>query len=488
MGRRAEYTAILATDNATWRVDFDRSFVPRPGSPQKVNESSERSIVTAARAIAESEQGPGRSVVIFSTAVWSNLIRLPQTSLYGLTADELLTALKYEVETLAGIDAEDSAITAVELTSSAGNRLFWVNAIPESEWSAVVELLSGHGVRTITLLHPAAASSSDLGIDGDGVLYGIQYWQGTASIRNGAGELLGTRQMPLDQANMLSLVQGVDASATLGQSCLTIDPDCVPADFDVASFNTITRLSEAEILASWLRNAALSVFQAGGRPFPGLVHRYKLPSGIGQWVAASVLIAALTGLCAWHYYWLNGVHLAMQRELRAIEEPAILKQNYDKLSQLALEERAKATQLAAQSKIDLKKVQFLFTQQTDRNERLLELLARLRTSELVVKSITPEEKGIVVEGVSINGDSAPLMANRLRDLAAPMGWRIHPASQTGELKMTSGGPWLFRILLEDIGPPELAAGRVGQTSGDGRSSAKRGPLASKTGFGGGARR
>lgn len=462
MSKRIQTTAILATDNANWRVDFDKNLVPLADSASRIGESGEKSIVSAARAIAESEQGPGRNVVIFSTAIWSDLIRLPQSSLYGLETPELVTALRFEIETLAGIDAEDSAISAVDMTPVAGNRVFWINAISESEWTTIVELLSGRGVRSITLLHPAAATGSRKRNEEN--TWRIEYWQGAASLYSQSGELIAARQTPLDQANLLALLHGIDPEASLAQCHVVVDPDHTVDELVDSEFHEMDSLASPEKLFAWFQDATTSVIGQGPQSFPGLIHRYSSGSGLRQWLAASIVIAVLAGLCYWHYQWMNGLQSAMDIELSAIEEPAILKQKYDTLVESVLKDRSDKALLAAQSKVDVRKVQFLFTQQTDRLEKLLSMLANLRTSELVVKNITPEEKGVVVSGVSINGDSAPLMANRLRDLAAPMGWRIHPAGQTGELKMTSGGPWQFRILLEDVGPPELVTIHPGQSA------------------------
>ena len=95
--------------------------------------------------------------------------------------------------------------------------------------------------------------------------------------------------------------------------------------------------------------------------------------------------------------------------------------------------------------------------QADRLFKLLELAVACHTSDLRVDRIRPDESGLVISGIALNSESPQDFANKLRPEAETLGWKVSPATLTGQRKMTSGGPWNFEIALQDMEP----MGRVG---------------------------
>ena len=102
--------------------------------------------------------------------------------------------------------------------------------------------------------------------------------------------------------------------------------------------------------------------------------------------------------------------------------------------------------------MDSRKVQFLLASQTDRLSSLLKILSELHTSDVMINEIQQDENGLYIAGISLNSETAPLLANRMRELARPKGWQVTPAAQLGKKEMVNGGPWEFKIRLTDNGP------------------------------------
>ena len=145
----------------------------------------------------------------------------------------------------------------------------------------------------------------------------------------------------------------------------------------------------------------------------------------------------------------------MEVTISELKIPLIEKSKHDGMLQGLMQKRDQAISEGNVAKQNLQRVRFLFEGQTSRIHMLLNKLVEFRTPDLVVKEIVANEDGTMISGVSLDSDAAPLLTNRLRDALTPVGWRVHPASQQGQLKMTSGGPWTFSILLQDVGPPSL---------------------------------
>jgi hypothetical protein len=105
---------------------------------------------------------------------------------------------------------------------------------------------------------------------------------------------------------------------------------------------------------------------------------------------------------------------------------------------------------------DLKRISFFLDNQRNRFAKLLNLLIELRTEDLVIQQIGGTEEGVLITGISLNGEAAQALAKRLRERAVELGWAVNPARQEGQQLMTTGGPWKYEILLTDTGPFESA--------------------------------
>ena len=139
-----------------------------------------------------------------------------------------------------------------------------------------------------------------------------------------------------------------------------------------------------------------------------------------------------------------------------IKKPAEEKKKSDSQLISLLENRLEVETEDALLADDLKRVRFFLENQNDRIAKLLSLLVELRTNDLVVEEIGGTEAGVLISGISLNGESAQALAKKLRERAVQLGWAVNPAKQDGQQKLSTGGPWKYEILLTDTGPFESA--------------------------------
>ncbi len=450
MKRRPEYSVILATDSSVYRADFAGRLARSIISVESTDLNADDSLVDAVRLAIELARPIGRRVVVYSTAVWNQMIAVPRLSVADLGQSELESALKFEAETLVGIDAENAILSAVELGDANDQRRYWVNITELSQWQSIVDLISEERAKLVWLAHPVGAVTGPNGVLDPPQ---IEIWGNSISRLASGGTLQSTSEARFNSDRWPSdLGFASPESATTHQPWL-LGPDLTD-DQIPGSINEVIRLSDERQLKLWLQTVAAGISGrvALNRPLIRQEqHASSFAAGLLAKVAAVLLVVMF---CSWHIYWLNARNRQLISEIAVSKQPAIEKKKYDALLQNVMEKRTQTKAEATQSKLNARKIQFLFDNQTDRIQRLLKLLVDLRTSDLVVKEIALHEKGMVVSGISLNGESAPNMANRLRDAALPLGWKIHPATQNGEMKMISGGPWKFTILLEDVGPPD----------------------------------
>jgi hypothetical protein len=166
---------------------------------------------------------------------------------------------------------------------------------------------------------------------------------------------------------------------------------------------------------------------------------------------AALTMAAALG-CVAHWNWIHDQTTRLERRLTELAIPAADKKRYDSELVKLLEEQSKLEADSLTATTELKRVQFFLQHQTDRSPKLLQMLIDLRSPEMVIQQLTPDKNGLVVGGISLNGEATQALANKLRSLTTPLGWKVAGVRQEGEQKMTSGGPWNFQVTLQDIGP------------------------------------
>ncbi len=447
MSKSPDLTIFLVSDRVVARADYSG----RDRSRRIAFHSFPRDAETTSLAVLESmleSSGPvGRQVVVLDTEIWSQIISLPAASVTGVRQPELQQALRFEVETLTGIDAEQSQLGITDVTprrrrGPRTERLFWLNVVATDQVRAIVELMRAHGARAVDLAHPLGMAAAPTGRN----CWRLEVWNHqVAWIHGGKLQKIQSRGSTWIEELQSRLTD--PARAELGSIIVSSEAAMEGVDFgDIPLLN----LSEPDALATWMDQTASKVTERDARP---LIQLEKQKRESGRGLAFKLGAAAIALLfCGGHWWWLDQQQRKLELDTEALKRPALAKQQYDTELAEVLNQRATVDQEAAKMQYQVKRVEFLFKAQTGRLKRLLAMLSDFRTEDLVIQAIEHDPNGLVVRGISLNSYSAPLMANRLREPALPLGWKIHAATQIGEQKMTNGGPWDFSILFEDIGP------------------------------------
>ena len=446
MSRKSHNTLILVTENVVVRADSGAAaghWLKEPAVYERVAESSLYDCVH--KALEPVRPLPGR-LIILSTDVWNQLVKMSRVSIEALDTEQLRDALKFEVEPLVGIDAASATLGFCELPGDSEHRQFWTNVHRQTEFDAIQVLLRSKRVRDFVLAHPIVAS------DDSGQAH-IEFWDQAAFQISDKGVLQQANQSGGDSQRWVADFGYESLSAALS-SCqwLTGPQSSRPALF-AGSSNAAQDLDNPETLGAWLHRAAQQLANIPAEARPLIRQKRESTGAAAGWVLRVAAMLAVVGFCTWHLAWLKGTSSQLQNRIVEMEQPAIEKQKYDSLLASLMQKRENSIQQAQLTRGELQRLRFFFEHQTDRIHTLLGKLVELRTNELVIKEIAVTEQGTVVSGVSLNSDAAPLLTSRLRDSVSDAGWEIHPASQQGQLKMTNGGPWTFSILLEDTGPP-----------------------------------
>ncbi len=459
MSRRADITVILVTERVIARADFSGHQAQSPGHFARWERSGDQSLLEAVQSAIEKDHLPGRRVVVLSTTIWNQVVSVPRLGIESVADEQLTNALKYEVEPLAGVDAEAASLAWVEQGERADQKMFWVNVLPAIEWEQIHALLASRKVREVRLTHPVAIfDPRDKQASNR-----VELWNQSAC--------LVTDRRP---ARVALVTAGSerwisDLGFETGESLFASHASLVAPGQSAGQSVDMNLNDEAE-LKPWLQHAARNLLASQGNPRPWIRRQRTSSAATSAWLLRAAAITLVLLFCGWHFLWINGRNHHVQDQIVRLEQPAREKEKYDSMLRGVMEQREETINRAFATKSNLQRVAFFANSQTDRLHHLLQHLVNLRTSDLVIRQISIEEQGTVISGISLDSDAAPLLTNRLRDAAAPLGWEIHPASQHGQMKMTSGGPWTFSILLEDVGPPALLRESRRQTVDENASS------------------
>ena len=430
MSKRIDCTVFLLTPSRVVRADFAGRqadnlvhFSSNPRSPDSTQ-------TQAIRSVAETNPRVGSKTILLDTAVWSQLISVPRLSVLDVDQDELHNALKFEMETLTGVDSSLSIIGASEVVSSepdGDEKTYWVNVAGQSAFIDACDMLKSAGAKWVGLSHPCGiASESEIGKR-------VEIWDGQAYVME-AGMLVAVYPGSSQWFNQLGFESREQLAASGVQ---TFDSESATEDD----------------WKKWIENTGHQLESLDLEQLPVIVQRAKTSPGVFTATVSKLIVAALLAvLCLAHWNWLNQRCLSVATDIITLKKPAEEKQIYDAELAKTLEQRAQLEQDSRSIQLQVKQVEFLIEQQTERLDKLLMLLSESRTPDLVIREIEQTLDGLVVKGFSLNGNSVALMANRMREQATPLGWHIQAPTQTGEKKMSNGGPWQFTMLLKDIGP------------------------------------
>ncbi|MEM7560776.1 MAG: hypothetical protein AAF394_16765, partial [Planctomycetota bacterium] len=227
-----------------------------------------------------------------------------------------------------------------------------------------------------------------------------------------------------------------------------------PEDRPAAYTGSLESLSDDQVLQRWVQGIVTRAANPTGFPHvpaPQVPTSTKTLFRIG--VAATLLMGLACGGLAWSMYSRTS---EMKEQIAKLKEPQAEKKQLDEQIKGLNEALGKLRVEAKDAKAKQDNLRLL-TDQSDRFSVLLQSLADQAGTNLVVDSIRPDGKGMILAGRTIRSDAVTQLVQRLETTAAQVGWYIRPPSVTGSNRTVGGGPWTFTIELIDSRPtaPEI---------------------------------
>ena len=441
MRNRADITIILLFNRQGFRADFAKGQAADSTAPfVQENIDAEASLADAVKAVVDKSISEGIKklaprTLIVATDVWSQVISLPRISLGGIESDELDAALRFEAETLSGIEIDDLSLAHSTIGSVGDFEQFWVNVVRQSELEEINSYLEKLGCREINLAHPAGFSNN-----GNEKLDGIsaEYWDDLVYLLTHNGTQLSkvkqSTPQPAEGCNRLLIATSRE-----------VDSDNLPDESVV--------LDDSESIVRWMSQVAAANESRVEKSVAPMLRKSKPRSGTPFRHFVSALLAlAVVAFCFWHWSFITQNKQELIDEIARVKQPAQSKKDFDSQIIKIFQDRSEIESEFQKLDEEQKRIEFFLNNQNDRIAKLLNLLIQLRTPDLVIQRIDGTEDGLQISGFSINGESAQALAKRLRTEVQPLGWLVNPAKQKGQEKLTTGGPWEFKIVLTDVGP------------------------------------
>ena len=436
MSRRPALTIVLHLGSALVRADFTRN---RSQSPRvhRWTVPEDADWISLVQTLVADRAPLGKQLVWLTTRAEPHWVHFPAASVAAMTLDELHQALQFEMETLTGIEIDDLAIASAPAHSSERDlRRFLVSVMRQSELKRLGAELAGQGVRHFQIGHPAGfgkAWGTDQEADTWTEIWGRDHFE----FERASQRLRVLRRIGGDFTPAVVPIGWVSASSDSDTTIRVNQPVLEEGNLEHWLAGVRQVLDDKSCHAAWIRPPR-APSQFAWRPT----------------VAALLALAAVFG-CVTHWSWLSTQERRLAQRTESLSKPTEDKRRNETEQLKLLEQQTKLETDVRSISIDLKRLQFFHEHQIDRLPKLLTLLTELRTPDMVVQKLTPDPQGILVEGITLSGESAPLLANRLKLMASPFGWNVSAATQEGQQKMINGGPWTFKILLEDTGPFEF---------------------------------
>lgn len=437
MAKRPDISVILLYSRGVIRSDFRRGH-REPVFKFQESVDVESTMKESVAQVVDGQPTIAPRVVVLATDVWSQIISLPRLSVSGIEPTELAEVLKFEAETLSGIEIDEISLASSALGKQDELQRFWVSAIRQSDLDAIHRVLESAGGREVAVAHPAGLSGDPKSSSGNS----IEVWNELAYfLEDHASRLTHVKQAATDQFTP-------DHQLLLGIEAVTQDID--------PSLES-RHLADEDCFDQWAGQVARNYLQRTQELSAPLIRLVKVSSGVSvRHLFSGVIAIAVIGFCFWHWNFMRAHNETIVQKIVEIQQPAAEKKKYDSQLISILETRAELETEDAALGDDLKRVQFFLDNQSNRIPKLLNLLVELSAPELVVDKIAGSDQGLLISGISLNGEAAQALAKRLRSKAVPLGWAVNPARQVGQQKLTTGGPWNYDIQLTDTGPFESA--------------------------------
>lgn len=387
---------------------------------------------------------PGSRVIVLSTDVWSQLVRLDASATAMVEPKDMARVLAFEIEPLSNIAAFDSALHFVPIDQNAQYRNFWVNSIPAGDLRDVTAIVRRLGSQLVGVAHPG------------GVTMGTkEAWQ---RIEFWPDLVLGVNVDSAGQRSLLSInvdprQSGWEAEVEKWRSevgrpsrreIVYYDDTFPGAVDDIVPLD----LNDDDNLGKWLSHWATS---AGVRkPFVPIVRSPRRPLTLQERWFIAIGLAAFVALAAFgHSRYVSSRLKFMESEIERFTQPAKTLANIEKTCNERTKQIATKTAEAQSVESDLRECKEVLSIRQRRISDLLEVLVASRPEHVVVRRIDVTTNQVAVHGLALEPELSDILATELEAQLSAMSWNIDPAHQIDQLWLGDGGPWEFQIRLLD---------------------------------------
>ena len=437
MAKRSDISILLFFDRQMVRADFGKD-ISQPSFYLQETVDVESTLYEAIIQVTQNQPRLGSKTLVLSADVWSQIVLLPKLSVSGIEPADLEEVLKFEAETLSGIDIDEISLASTNLGVEDDYQKFWVSAIRNADLDAINEHLESLGCRDTLIAHPSGFAADT---DARSNRRTLEVWEDLVFH-------LTDNSTRLEQVKQRSSEPLVSSEPILTGS-QNIDLDEEDATFENLT-DDVTVKRWAGIVAHNYRKRLDSILA------PRLRHFDRTPTRPIRHIFSGIIALLVVGFCFWHAQYVQQYNKNLQAKISELEAPAAEKKKNDGQLIQILEKRAEVETAVTALGDDLKRITFFLESQNNRFATLLELLIEMRTEDLVIEQVEGTEEGILISGVSLNGEAAQGLAKSLRERSVKLGWAVNPARQEGQQKLTTGGPWDYKILLAETGPFESA--------------------------------
>lgn len=476
---KPSHTILLILPNRLVRADMQGAQAPKVASLYR----SERPDVNDAASLVETALGlgpkPAGRVWVLSTELWTQTLRLSAAAATDLAGEELNQALSYEAGSLSGISVIASALGAASMGVDNGEQVFWITQGTANDRDRVEELLRRKGTRLCGFAHPAGLPGALLGDGEVDSFQRIELWQDLVVCVHGDlepncrievnhidpqygnwREAVEAWRQKVGEATHREMLNVGDPSASedaYHQDSGRQDQgyeDSGHQDPGKASSSLID-LEDEETLKAWLaawssrlmeKETGVPVIKPPSKP---------LSAGIRSALAA-VLALVFLALCLCHHVWTNDRTEAMKAETVRLKEPADTLNRLKKESQGIEKKLDVLREDLQETGKNCVRLESTLDAHRKRLVMLMRFLAEGSGPDFSIDRIDTLGGDLILEGLCMTPYSTDPLINRLEDGLNGLGWEVLPAQKQSQGLLTNGGPWNFKILLNDA-PLEITS-------------------------------
>jgi len=438
-------TLLLVTEKEVMRADCKPGARATIKSFQRAARPARTPVQAAAElAVSLSDEKPSQRTILLAEDVWTGVIDLDERSIYGLEGDELVQMLRFETESLSGLDPMTSQLGIVELSPvPPDTRRFWGVGVAGEVLSSIATTIALRGGKLVRLAHPVGVCSPVA--EGEPWVEFHETLAGAfAAVSQGVPRASIAPRSRNSDRWYKSLESSFDG-ALPEQGWIWAGAEA-PAGYS----GSLRLLDDDESVERWICGAMDRLVQRVAVP---VVAPPVPPTSTRRLAQVSTAAAvAMAVCCGLHFANVSWTKASLQKQIQALQQPAAEKKKLeDALKPLSkqLTEMETELQTLDGQRSDLAAV----TGRADRFSELLRLIASEWSEDMVIDRIKPNSNGLQLVGRTITSNSASLLAQRLSPHAQPLGWQVEAPELEGENKMVNGGPWKFHIDLVDISFP-----------------------------------